>query len=342
MLQIAERNKGEVVLFEDTEDNCFVVAKVMPMSWVCTTELEFAQTYPNAIEQPWLDIKTNMRLTRQGFPHICSYQGVYTSSDKMYFVQGFANGGDLFEYVDKRRKRNPSKGLTFKPPSSSRKDSKGNAQVGSKESCSSEKSAPEWPQEQKVRMLFKKLLVALQDFHTVAKMAHRDLSLENVMLHWPNGATGDDVEPELRLVDFGMARLLANPNWVADEIKRPNLGKASYTAPELHDLELADSQEAIDIFAAGVILYCLLTTEYPWIRTRRGEDKAHDYYLDSGVEAFLRKRIGGRVVADVISPGAMALLKDLLQRDPKKRGRFTNPSKDRRSVWRHAWWTAPL
>lgn len=319
-LQTAERNHGEVVLFEDIVDSSLVAVKVMPLTWVCRSDLEFANAYPKALEHPWLDIKTSAHLTQLGFPHICPFKGLYVSADRVLFVQGYANGGDLFEYVDKARKRRSSKGLLGKP--------RDKAQVA------------ECRDEGEVRMIFKKLLVVLQDFHTTAKLAHRDVSLENVMLHWPDGLTGDDKEPELKLVDFGMARSLESSNWIAEEIQKPNFGKASYTAPELHDPVLADSQEAVDIFAVGVILYVLLTGDYPWLRTRRGEDMCHDYFLDSGAEAFLRKRIGGKVVADMISIDAMVVLKELLQRDPKKRGRLKDPCKDRKSIWRHAWWTA--
>jgi len=321
-LQSAERNQGEVTLFEDNVENDLVAVKVMPIVWVCKSEAEFMHKHPKALYQPWFDIMTCARLTELGFPHVCAFKGVYVSDDKLLFAQGFANGGDLNDWVDSSRKKSASN------------------QNHAAMSCYAIELAKR-QRERSVCMIIKKLLEAVQQLHGKCKLAHRDLSLENVMLHWPNGGRNDETTLELRLVNFGMSRPNGNPNWVADDVNRPAMGKASYTAPELHDPKMADSQEAVDIFAAGVILYCLLCEDYPWLRTTNGEDKYHDLFLEADLDTFLqRRKIGtSRVAADVITPSAAAVLKDLWQHDPRKRGTLGDPQTDPRSVWRHQWWS---
>ena len=324
-LQRAERNLGEVALYTDTADNSPCAVKLMPLNWVGRCHSEFLSRYPRASEHPWFDICTCARLTEAGFPNVVAFKGVFITADKLQFVQEFANGGDLFDWIVQSQKKRVQE-----------------------RSANSKSGLPLQADEQErlrrhdrfVCLIFRKVLEALQRLHQTARIVHRDLSLENVMLHRPEGASTDS-PPDIKLVDFGMARdLTAAEHWVEYDNKRPAVGKVMYTAPELHEPRLSQDQEAVDVYAAGVILYCLLCEDYPWLTSEPGEDEYHDIFLQSGIEYFVnRRRVrGGCVARDMISPEALDVIRDMWAFDPQDRARLTDPTIDARSVWRHAWW----
>ena len=82
---------------------------------------------------------------------------------------------------------------------------------------------------------------------------HRDLKLENIMVK----LNGQKVE-ECLLIDFGFAIK------VNDSYKEKNLcGTLNYMAPEIFERNVKHGSQ-IDIWALGVILYKLVTDEFPF------------------------------------------------------------------------------
>jgi eukaryotic-like serine/threonine-protein kinase len=89
-----------------------------------------------------------------------------------------------------------------------------------------------------------------------AGIVHRDLKPGNVMVT-PNGAT--------KLVDFGLAKLLAGPSWSDSDTRAIDphtregtvLGTAAYMAPE--QAEGRDVDARTDIFSFGAVLYEMTT-----------------------------------------------------------------------------------
>ena len=85
-------------------------------------------------------------------------------------------------------------------------------------------------------------------------VAHRDLSLENILL------TDNGGSMQVKLIDFGMST-------TQRVCKRELRGKQSYQAPEMHgpeyDAFLADE------FALGVVLFAMAVQDYPWTSTKK-------------------------------------------------------------------------
>ncbi|MEM6472189.1 MAG: protein kinase [Planctomycetota bacterium] len=93
--------------------------------------------------------------------------------------------------------------------------------------------------------LFRKICVGLNHSHSKGVL-HCDLKPANILL-------GEDNEP--RLADFGQSRMTHD--------QTPALGTLFYMAPEQANLESSPSS-AWDVYAAGAILYRMLTGEPPY------------------------------------------------------------------------------
>ena len=90
--------------------------------------------------------------------------------------------------------------------------------------------------------------------HEVQKIAHRDIKPENLML---------DENGKLVLCDFGVSEFFHSQSDIVHSV----FGTVRFMAPEMFvapkDRENMHAK-SIDIWAAGVTLYKLLTNEYPF------------------------------------------------------------------------------
>ncbi|KAE9251400.1 hypothetical protein PF004_g2491 [Phytophthora fragariae] len=138
-------------------------------------------------------------------------------------------------------------------------------------------------------------------------IAHRDLSLENVLV---------DARDCCQITDFGLA-VQCSSNTIA---VKP-VGKLRYMAPEVsaalvYDDALASEYDpkAADVWALGVILYAMVAAQYPFREPFR-RDSRFRLLEDFGVDYLLEKDevdVSGK--EDVVD-----LLRKLLVVDPAKR-----------------------
>jgi serine/threonine protein kinase len=121
---------------------------------------------------------------------------------------------------------------------------------------------------------------------------HRDIKPENVLI---------DDNGELRVLDFGLAFCPGLSTDVAGDVP----GTPSFIAPEA--FEGVEPAPALDLYAASVTLYFLLTGHYPY-----GE-----------IEAFQHRRFGNPIPVSRYRPDAPEWierhLEQALQADPAKR-----------------------
>ncbi|GAB5354720.1 hypothetical protein AAMO2058_000143600 [Amorphochlora amoebiformis] len=105
------------------------------------------------------------------------------------------------------------------------------------------------------RILFKQIVSAVHYLHRCG-IAHLDLSLENILLHWPSGRPGIG-RPMVKIIDFGMAVKLDSKTDLRWR------GKRQYMAPEI----FAGAQDAeprkADIYSLGIILFIFATRGIP-------------------------------------------------------------------------------
>ncbi|CAH0481027.1 unnamed protein product [Peronospora belbahrii] len=137
-------------------------------------------------------------------------------------------------------------------------------------------------------------------------IAHRDLSLENVLV---------DERDCCYITDFGLATQCRGNMAV-----KP-VGKLRYMAPELtaalvyQDEELEEyDPKAADVWALGVMLYAMVAARYPFCQPLRNDDRFR-LLEDFGVDYLLEKdEVDVREKKEVVD-----LLKKMLVVDPSKR-----------------------
>jgi len=299
-LQEAIRNHGRVDLMKDmAKGNRLVAVKRMPSNWIRAGPQEFSQHYPAASEKPWVDMGIVRFLNDLSFPFACKFHGVFKSIDETFVATSFCTQGDLFVWCDRESLPRPGE-----------------------------------ERERHMKPILCQLFTAVRYLHELG-IAHRDLSLENIML------TDSDTEvPNVVLIDFGMATLSRS---VAGEVR----GKQSYQAPEMHTEPQYDAFLA-DVFAVGVVVFSMAAQDYPWTCTKRNACQLFEYVNMFGIRRFLEKRKlrkgNGEYLIDVFTPAFTELVDYMLQVQHRQRctlgescfaAEATGIS--RRSVWDCDW-----
>jgi hypothetical protein len=206
-------------------------------------------------------IKNEIVVThRLSHPNCISYIGSTVTADNMIIVLEFANGGDLFTYIQNNSSNNHL-------------------------------------DESSAAKVIKHLLQGLNYLHGIF-IAHLDVKLENILY----SSTTD----QFKLADFGESIIF-------DDLKKQKpdnyfegvRGTPAYMAPEILN-QPSEYTETVDIWAAGVVLYMLLTGYDPW-----GEEPEVAIILNS-VDREILKEMN-------ISHQAIDLMDKLMCPDRKKR-----------------------
>ena len=102
----------------------------------------------------------------------------------------------------------------------------------------------------------------LEYLHKEKKIIHRDLKPENFLVY-----IDETNNPILKLIDFGLATYIPDDNKKINEI----VGTRAYSAPEI--IEKCGYSEKIDEWAAGVIMFNMLTGYEPFVGKTASELK---------------------------------------------------------------------
>jgi len=154
-----------------------------------------------------------------------------------------------------------------------------------------------------------------------AGVAHRDLSLENVLVAADGG---------LRIIDFAQAVMVCAPDDLSAEVrvsqKHGPPGKPFYRGPELGAGGSYLATKA-DTFAVGVMLYALVIGTYPFVPKASCVDDPNRIDLFPPEQAALgrctRLRLQlqkvNKEIAQRVSPGCLDMMEQLLAPNPELR-----------------------
>jgi hypothetical protein len=305
-LKLAPRNHGEVNLVEmDSDskgDTIQVAVKKIPKKWMRSSAKAFVEKFPNASENPWQDLAFVDILNRGAFPHVNKLVGLYKDHTYSYVAYQLCEEGDLFDWTD----------------------------------VCKERMGPE--REGVMRPLVQQICSATRFIHMVG-IAHRDLSLENILLSRSTG------QLQTKIIDFGASTL-------GRMHMNERRGKRGYCPPEMHCKDEAYDAYLSDVFSLGVVFFAMSAQDYPFTSTTMEECKLFSFYASHGLPTMLRHRKlrQGDYMANVMTLPFIDFLTALLKIKPSERATLAEScwkaeseqlGKERLSVWDLAWLQRP-
>ncbi|KAM8946130.1 serine/threonine-protein kinase SBK1-like [Pelodytes ibericus] len=144
--------------------------------------------------------------------------------------------------------------------------------------------------------------LALDYLHN-RKLVHRDIKPENILIF-------DKECRKIKLSDFGMTR-------IAGTTEKRVSGTIPYTAPELCETSKHSGflvEYSIDVWAFGVLLFCMMTGNFPWEKALHLDSFYYEFlqwqrYKNAAIPSQWRK----------FTPHALKMFSKLLSIEPEKR-----------------------
>ena len=164
--------------------------------------------------------------------------------------------------------------------------------------------------EEEVQHIMKQIVSAIKYLHVDKKIIHRDLKLENILLHYENE---DDrkqkniLKAKIKIIDFGFAR------YINEGIAVSILGSPLFMDPrillKLNKLDNSKDfkyEEKADIYSLGIICYILLT--------------GNQLFDVNRMDDLIREtELGIYKISVHLSKETISFLNYMLKYDPKKR-----------------------
>ena len=164
--------------------------------------------------------------------------------------------------------------------------------------------------EEEVQHIMKQIVSAIKYLHVDKKIIHRDLKLENILLHYEND---DDrkqkniLKAKIKIIDFGFAR------YINEGIAVSILGSPLFMDPrillKLNKLDNSKDfkyEEKADIYSLGIICYILLT--------------GNQLFDVNRMDDLIREtELGIYKISVHLSKETISFLNYMLKYDPKKR-----------------------
>ena len=157
--------------------------------------------------------------------------------------------------------------------------------------------------EDEARYWMNQIISGVHTLHS-AGIAHRDLSLENILL--------DKSGRQCKVIDFGMAIRATRGKLLSPQ---GPCGKAFYMSPEVYKNNIEFDPFATDVWSLGVVLFMMIVGSAPFERPDAVNDDCFRWV--TGGSRKLRKLLN--LWNAPISDEALHLLSSMLCEDPTKR-----------------------
>ncbi|CEG44362.1 serine threonine protein kinase [Plasmopara halstedii] len=258
---------GCIVACEDTINDCKVkpspallppvVVKQVSLERLARTMKEFSLNN-HLVDNPFVEKEIGEIIrTAGGHPNLVQYKDSFIERQTLSLVMEYCADGDLYNYLSRQKQRTMA--------------------------CSNA-----------LHVLFQ-ISTGLAFLHKHG-IAHRDISLENIMLH----------QGQIKLGDFGLATYAASASGC-------QVGKKYYMAPEIVAGKTYDPKVA-DIWSLGIVIFIMLTGS-PLVPLASSSVKSFRIVQQVGIKPVLQ----AWGVASTMSASALQLLSGMLQTDPQKR-----------------------
>lgn len=147
------------------------------------------------------------------------------------------------------------------------------------------------------RLFLNQMLDALDYMHRDARVCHRDLKLENILI---------DANLTFKLIDLGLS--------ASGDLRRVTgaVGSPSYVAPEVLEQEVYDGSK-VDIFSMGVLLFIVVQGKFPH-GTKILKDKYYDMIRRKRYDDYFKAVDGTH-----LSPAFKSLITSLLAYNSSER-----------------------
>ena len=160
--------------------------------------------------------------------------------------------------------------------------------------------------------IFRQIVAAILHCHRIG-IFHRDIKPENILISIPRDPETGHENPQVKVVDFGMAALQPK----GKRLKTP-CGTPHYAAPELYEREYDGAK--VDVWSLGVILYAMLTGSVPFDVQENNRGSMMAWYRLA--------KSGNFFIPEDLSYEARDLICRMLTPDPRSRIAL-------REVWDH-------
>jgi len=170
-----------------------------------------------------------------------------------------------------------------------------------------------------VECCFKQILNGLSYLHSQG-VAHRDIKPENLFF---------DTKGHLKIGDYGASTVYRLP-WEATVHMSTGLcGSEPYIAPEQFIGKPYDAR-LVDIWACGVVYYCLHFSELPWRAAQPATDPLYQAYAAACANSNATVSACPTTINNLNPRACRPLLRKMLEPDPKHRYKIED-------VIKHAW-----
>ncbi|KAG6808710.1 hypothetical protein H0H92_003167 [Tricholoma furcatifolium] len=169
-----------------------------------------------------------------------------------------------------------------------------------------------------VECCFKQILLGVEYLHSQG-VAHRDIKPENLFF---------DTQGHLKIGDYGASTVYRLP-WEATVHMSTGLcGSEPYIAPEQFLGKPYDAR-LVDIWACGVVYYCLHFQELPWRAAQPGTDTLYASYAQACASSLPAVSACPPTINNLSPRACRPLIRRMLEPDPKARATIEEVIKDK-------------
>ncbi|TFK28370.1 other/HAL protein kinase [Coprinopsis marcescibilis] len=159
-----------------------------------------------------------------------------------------------------------------------------------------------------VECSFKQLLTGVKYLHSQG-VAHRDLKPENLFF---------DGKGHLKIGDYGASTVYRLPWETTVHMSSGLCGSEPYIAPEQFLNKPYDAR-LVDIWACGIVYYCLHFQELPWRAAQAGGDQLYAAYAQACASSKPETSAMPQTIHNLSPRPCRPLIRQMLEPDPRKR-----------------------